>query len=122
MLIANAHILPQRHRDYDDVSQGKSGSGEISTNKPPPPPIIVKFVCLRDRDFVLSKGYLLKGTNIRLVTDLPGVLKQQRKQLLQTAYRLRKDGKATATRVREPGPQYFSRVQGYQRHSHMENI
>ncbi|KAJ8303701.1 hypothetical protein KUTeg_018752 [Tegillarca granosa] len=50
-----------------------------------------------------DEGPELRGTNIRIVTDLPTTLKLERRQLNQVAFQMRKPGKIT--RIRERGLQ-----------------
>lgn len=97
IVIANAHILPVRHSD--------SFSNKLGASENKPPPVIIKFVRLVDRDLVLSRGPRLKGKQMRIVTDLPADLKQLRHRLLRVAFDMRKEGKVT--RLRERGPNVF---------------
>ena len=108
MKFANAHRLPSR---WDPA-----GNAEASRRPPRPSPIIVKFLSMADRDYVLSSFEKQQrqrpGTmpdqpapapqRITVRTDLPPALKKRRGILAQEAYKLRRE-QSLSTRIKLQG-------------------
>ncbi|CAC5422216.1 unnamed protein product [Mytilus coruscus] len=80
--IANAHRVPTR------------GSG--------PKPIIVRFIHYGDKQLIMSSAHNLKGSQIRILDDLPVTMKEERFLLSHVAYKIRKKEKLQ-TRIRDVG-------------------
>lgn len=80
--LANAHRVPTR------------GTG--------PEPIIVRFLHFGDKQLVMSRGFKLAGKKIRILDDLPVVMKEKRHKLARAAYDIRKREKLQ-TRIRDVG-------------------
>ncbi|CAC5361862.1 unnamed protein product [Mytilus coruscus] len=80
--IANAHRVPTR------------GSG--------PKPIIVRFIHYGDKQLIMSSAHNLKGSQIRILDDLPVSMKEERFLLSHVAYKIRKKEKLQ-TRIRDVG-------------------
>lgn len=79
----NAHRLPSRQ------SRGR------------PPPIIVSFLQMKDRDEILARAKNLAKTKMSVRTDLPPHLKKERGRLAEIAYNLRKEGKRTSIKLKD---------------------
>ncbi|CAC5397771.1 unnamed protein product [Mytilus coruscus] len=75
--IANAHRVPTR------------GSG--------PKPIIVRFIHYGDKQLIMSSAHNLKGSQIRILDDLPVSMKEERFLLSHVAYTIRKKRKIANT-------------------------
>ncbi|CAC5385956.1 unnamed protein product [Mytilus coruscus] len=71
--IANAHRVPTM------------GSG--------PKPIIVRFLHYRDKQLIMPSAHSLKGSQIRILDDLPVSMKEERFLLSHVAYKIRKKEK-----------------------------
>ncbi|CAC5406412.1 unnamed protein product [Mytilus coruscus] len=80
--IANAHRVPTR------------GSG--------PKPIIIRFLHYGDKQLIMSSAHNLKGSQIRILDDLPVSKKEKRFLLSHVAYKIRKKEKLQ-TRIRDVG-------------------
>lgn len=87
MPIANAHRVPTRTRP----GQPKG-----------PNPVIVRFIHYADKQFVISRGKRLMGTKIRMLDDLPIIMKEARHELANVAYTIRHDEKLQ-TKIRVNG-------------------
>ena len=95
VIIQNAHRLPKRPNVEEDPIQYEN-EGTDSPNS-----IIVKFSCMRDRNYVVKKcKNIPKMRKISVRTDLPSDLKVKRAKLSHTAYKLHKEEKLQ-TRIRE---------------------
>ena len=57
-----------------------------------PPPIIVSFVRLEDKDLIMRNVRNLKASGVSISTDLPAILKQQRSRLAKIAFTMRNSG------------------------------
>lgn len=108
MKFANAHRLPSRGDPPENA--------EAPRRPPRPSPIIVKFLSMADRDYVLSSFEkqqrqrpgatpdqpALAPQRITVRADLPPALKKRRGFLAQEAYKLRKD-QNLSTRIKLQG-------------------
>lgn len=74
--IANAHRIPSRQTS-DQIRR--------------PAPIIVRFIHHGDKQYALSKGYNLSNKHMRIVDDLPPVMKESRHELAKLAYKIRNE-------------------------------
>lgn len=92
VFIVNAHRLPSKHQRGGDEGQERG-----------PDPIIVRFACMKDRDFVLTqarnRGFITDRKPVMCYTDLPAQMKRERGKLAAQAKVLRREGKATRIRV-----------------------
>jgi hypothetical protein len=92
--IVNAHRLPRRNHATD---------GSLLGNKRGPDPIIVRFGCMADRDYILDfcqkRAFSPDKKPIMVYTDLTAELKRVRGQLAGEAKRLRSEGMQTRIRV-----------------------
>ena len=59
--------------------------GKKRPNANQPRPIIVRFTCRADRDYVWRQRRLLEGSNIRIAEDLPFHIREIRKNFLVPA-------------------------------------
>jgi hypothetical protein len=91
MIFANYHRIPN------------DGKG--------PKPIIVKFLCMPDRDLVYSKFLhpVLREERKRILSDLPVKMKQERGRIAKLAYEIRQSEKLQ-TRIVEQGMSLFLEV------------
>lgn len=91
MIFANYHRIPN------------DGKG--------PKPIIVKFLCMPDRDLVYSKFLhpVLREEKKRILSDLPVQMKQERERIAKIAYDIRQSEKLQ-TRIVEQGMSLFLEV------------
>ncbi|CAG2253235.1 unnamed protein product [Mytilus edulis] len=74
--IANAHRIPSRQTS-DQIRR--------------PAHIIVRFIHHGDKQYALSKGYNLSNKHMRIVDDLPPVMKESRHELAKLAYKIRNE-------------------------------
>jgi hypothetical protein len=92
VFIVNAHRLPTRNLRGEDEDKEKR-----------PDPIIVRFGCMRDRDYVLecmrNRGFIRDRRPIMCYTDLPATMKRLRGELVTLAKVLKTRGKETRIRV-----------------------
>ena len=79
-VMTDCHRLPQSQY----AKPNKDG-------KMPPRPIIVRFAYKSDRDFFLNSKNMKRGSKIRVLEDLPPVMKRERGRLASVAYQLRKE-------------------------------
>ena len=85
--IANAHRVPSRSNN----PQSKTKT---------PDAIIIRFIHYADKQFVMSNAFKLFGKKLRILDDLPVVMKQERGRLARIAYKIRNDEKLQ-TRIRD---------------------
>ncbi len=71
MIIVNSHKLP--------TSSTYQGGKR-------PPPIIVRFALMDDKNTIMKQTHLLKGSSYVIKIDLPASMKKQRSELESTAY------------------------------------
>ena len=69
--------------------------GKWKSNSTKPRPVIARFTCRADRDFVWCQRYNLKSTNLSLADDLPSVVRDIRKNILGPAMRRAKETEGT---------------------------
>ena len=62
-----------------------------STDKLPPRPIIAPFVYSSDCEFLGNSKNMKMGSKIRVLTDLPPVMKREQGRLASVAYDVRKN-------------------------------
>ena len=86
--IANAHRIPSLPRNDGRPKR--------------PNPIIMRLIHFHDKEFLMSKGYKLAGKRMRILDDLPVVMKQARSNLANIAYKIRQE-ETLQTRIRDIG-------------------
>ena len=57
-----------------------------------PRPIVVKFLCCQDKEYVRKSAYLLKGTRIGIVEQFPKEIAETRKRLYPIMKKAKQDG------------------------------
>lgn len=72
-------------------------------------PIILRFAHYGDRELVLSRAFKLGGTKKRILSDLPVVMKKERRRLAKEAYTIRK-GEGLQTRIKDKGLDVYLEV------------
>ena len=78
-------------------------------NQQGPRPIILRFAHYGDRELVLSRAYKLGGSKRRILSDLPVVMKKERRRLAKQAFTIRKD-EELQTRIKDKGLDVFLEV------------
>ena len=78
-------------------------------NQQGPRPIILRFAHYGDRELVLSRAYKLEGSKRRILSDLPVVMKKERRRLAKQAFTIRKD-EELQTRIKDKGLDVFLEV------------
>ena len=73
--------------------------GKWKPNSTKPRPVIARFTCRADRDFVWLQRYNLKSTNLSLAEDLPSVVRDVRKNILVPAMRRAKETEGTKASI-----------------------
>ena len=82
IVLLACHRLPQSRFARPDAA-----------GKPPPCPIIARFAYASDRQFFGDTRNMRRGCKLRVLDDLPPVMKQERGRLASIAYQLRKEDK-----------------------------